>query len=128
MTPHHVLIVDDDVDSRIVLRALLRSGGFGVSVARNGREALKWLEGRAPQDLPCAILLDLMMPVVCGEQFLDQWSDRPEAEAVPIVVVSAFPERMRAIGRKVQALVSKPIELGKVMRAVSQHCVRACTP
>jgi signal transduction histidine kinase/CheY-like chemotaxis protein len=81
-----VLIVDDEADVRGVVKATVESAGMRSAEAANGREALQWLESNAP---PALILLDLMMPVMDGFEFLekirkvDRWSD------IPTVVLTA---------------------------------------
>jgi CheY-like chemotaxis protein len=81
-----VLIVDDEADVRGVVKATVEAAGMKSAEAGNGREALQWLESNAP---PALILLDLMMPVMDGFEFLekirkvDRWSD------VPTVVLTA---------------------------------------
>src|SRR5262249_55915041 len=68
-----VLVVEDDAATRGALVALLGQQGYATAGARNGAEALAYLRAHAP---PRVILLDLMMPVMDGQQFL--WARRGE--------------------------------------------------
>src|SRR5439155_7067879 len=61
-----VLVVEDDFDLRDALVPILEYEGHRVVSAANGREALDWLHAMPP---PSLILLDLMMPVMNGEEF-----------------------------------------------------------
>src|SRR5688572_21928179 len=81
----HVLIVDDEYDSRTMLATLLECEGFGVVTAANGREAL----AKARKQHPCVILLDVMMPVMTGEQFRAVQMRDSVLRDIPVVVVSA---------------------------------------
>ena len=63
---HHILIVDDEPDVRLVLQDLFTSRGYQVSEAADGKEALKLLETEAP-DL---ILSDYRMPEMDGIELL----------------------------------------------------------
>src|SRR5690606_16492213 len=62
-----MLVVEADVDVRETLEDILESEGYTVTTAANGQEALERLSGAA---LPCVVLLDLMMPVMNGREFL----------------------------------------------------------
>src|SRR5689334_25425820 len=74
-----VLVVDDDADIRGAVQLLLRTAGFEVVAARNGREALQLLDSEEPG----LIVLDLMMPEMDGWDFLAH----AETNA-PVIVVS----------------------------------------
>src|SRR4051812_20813559 len=63
---HMVLIVDDDEDVREAVRDLVGMKGYRVEEARDGEQALALLERT---EVPCIILLDLVMPVMDGWQF-----------------------------------------------------------
>jgi GAF domain-containing protein/CheY-like chemotaxis protein/HAMP domain-containing protein len=81
-----VLVVEDDADTREMMRHTIAKMGLAVAEAANGRRALGWLGEHAP---PAIILLDLMMPEMDGFEFLDALSARPEWHEIPIVVVTA---------------------------------------
>lgn len=104
-----ILVVDDDEAIRESLSDCLRDEGFEVVCARNGAEALASLEA---MESPIVILLDLMMPVMSGWEFLEvvQASDR--LSAIPIIVVSA----MCAPGAR--ACIEKPVDLDRLLEAV----------
>jgi GAF domain-containing protein/DNA-binding response OmpR family regulator/HAMP domain-containing protein len=81
-----VLVVEDDADTREMMRHTIQKMGLAVAEAVNGRHALGWLGEHAP---PAMILLDLMMPEMDGFEFLDALSAHPEWHEIPIVVVTA---------------------------------------
>jgi CheY-like chemotaxis protein len=83
-TARRVLVVEDDADQRRRLRALLEKDGWAVDEAADGREALDRL---APP--PSLILLDLLMPVMDGFEFLACLRERADARSVPVVVLTA---------------------------------------
>jgi CheY-like chemotaxis protein len=80
-----VLLVDDDDNAREITGKTLESHGLEVIHASNGTQALEILE----QVLPQIILLDLMMPVMDGFEFLEAMKERPEWRAVPVIVITA---------------------------------------
>jgi CheY-like chemotaxis protein len=79
-----VLVVDDDADLRRRLRGLLEKDGWVVDEAADGREALDRLSAR-----PSLVLLDLLMPVMDGFEFLAEFRKHDEYRAVPVVVLTA---------------------------------------
>jgi CheY-like chemotaxis protein/anti-sigma regulatory factor (Ser/Thr protein kinase) len=81
----HALVVDDMEENREVLRRALEQEGWQVSEAGNGREALEKLAEQAPS----LILLDLMMPVMDGFEFVLEMHKLDAAADIPIVVVTA---------------------------------------
>src|SRR5690606_28206772 len=87
-----ILVVEDDADIREVLREVLEVEGFTVRTADNGKVGLEALEeiGR-----PCLILLDLMMPVMNGLEFLAALRARSAPRSPPVVIVSAYSDIAR---------------------------------
>jgi CheY-like chemotaxis protein len=119
MTEHRtsILVVDDDDDIRFDLRQVLEDEGYHVMTARHGKEALERLrEG----DRPCLILLDLMMPVMDGTEFLEHQRGDPAIANVPVVVVTAFVDR--AGGLHTAGLIPKPVEIDPLLSTVRTHC------
>jgi signal transduction histidine kinase/DNA-binding response OmpR family regulator len=81
----HALVVDDKAENRELLRRVLEMEDWHVSEARNGREAL----GEVEREPPSLILLDLMMPVMDGFDFVLAMNKRRAPNQIPIVVVTA---------------------------------------
>ena len=81
----HALVVDDKSENREVLRRALESEGWQVSEAENGRVAL----AKVAEQAPSLILLDLMMPVMDGFEFVMEMRKLDNSWAIPIVVVTA---------------------------------------
>ncbi len=79
-----ILVVDDELDIRMVLEEILRGQDFDVETAENGEEALKKLE-RNSYDL---MVLDIMMPVMDGYQLLENLSDEIKAK-MPVIMLTA---------------------------------------
>jgi CheY-like chemotaxis protein len=111
-----VLVVEDDTDTRELIAEVLREDGYCVVGAANGRVALDVLE-REPSP-PSMILLDLMMPVMSGWEFLDARAASKRLAQVPVLVLSADPARELAAKHRVVAIIGKPFDLIHLLRHV----------
>ncbi len=102
----HALVVDDIPENREVLRRSLEQEGWQVSEAENGQVALDKLAEQAPS----LILLDLMMPVMDGFEFVMEMHKLESSAAIPIVVVTAKDineEDRRRLDGNVMGLIEK---------------------
>jgi CheY-like chemotaxis protein len=107
-----VLIVDDDPDVSDVLREIVDTYGYQAFVTNSAKEAAAILAKEKIR----LILLDLAMPGITGDQFLE--FIRKQGFQVPVVVVSAHVDEereksLRAAG--ISGIVKKPFEVGQVI-------------
>ena len=83
----HILIVDDQLGIRLLLKEVFTQEGYEVSLAANGYEALEIIEGAYKID---GVLLDMKIPGMDGIQILklikEQWSD------IPVMMMTAYGE------------------------------------
>jgi len=111
-----VLVVDDDPDILQTLALCLSTEGYRVLMAANGREALEVVG----KERPACILLDLMMPVMDGWQFVGELDSRGKRPA-PLLILSAdravqgHAQKLRA-----DAYLAKPFDLDELLGKVSQ--------
>ena len=114
---HRILIVDDDLHIREVIRVALRKAGMTVFEARDGKEALTRFAG----DRPDLIVLDIGMPEFDG---LDVCREIRKSSDVPILFLSARDDEIdRVLGLEIGGddYVTKPFsprELVARIRAV----------
>ena len=80
-----ILAVDDDTQLTQLLQLVFESRGFGVTIANSGEQALEALEN----ELPEAILLDLMMPGMSGQEVCMQIRANPRTSNIPIIILTA---------------------------------------
>ena len=117
-----VLVVEDDFDLRDALVPILEYEGHRVVSAANGKEALERLQTMPP---PSLILLDLMMPVMDGEEFRARQLRDPTLASIPVVVVSAHAsaeERAALLGAA--GCVKKPFEIEDLLEQVRRSSRR----
>ncbi len=121
MNKESILIVDDDPKMIKLIQANLRARDYLVSIARDGDEALEFLE----KELPDLIILDLLMPKLDGREVcrrLRQWSN------TPIIVVSALGQ----MGDKINCLelgaddyINKPFSIDELIARIKAVLRRA---
>ena len=115
-----MLIVEDDADSRIMLATILTMQGYETVTAANGAEGL----ALARQQRPCLILLDLMMPIMNGEQFRDAQLADPTLRDVPVIVLTARYDGERTAQRlHAASCIVKPLNVSQVVSEVAAHCL-----
>jgi CheY-like chemotaxis protein len=116
-----ILVVDDDASIREALTEILADEGYAVTTATNGAEALTLL--RPPADFrPCVILLDLMMPVMSGQEFYAEQQRDPALARIPIVVISADGNLALKAAAFGGLFLSKPVRLETVLGVLDQLC------
>jgi two-component system, chemotaxis family, chemotaxis protein CheY len=110
-----VLIIDNDPDLLEATRFALENEGFGIETARHGQEALQRLR---VDTRPAVVLLDLMMPVMNGWQFLEEVAKDPSLKTIPVVVLTAA-ARVEVSGAV--EVLQKPVDLGLLIEVVARH-------
>ncbi len=114
-----VLVVDDDPQVAVIVRAVLEAAGFEASISHNGADCLAAIETR----LPDLIILDVAMPVMDGIEVLRAIRGRPETRNLPVIVLSARTEDLDvAVGRAAGAdlYLTKPFTSEELVTATKQ--------
>src|SRR4051812_5222654 len=107
------MVVEDDGDIRESMQSVLETEGYHVSTASNGREALDRL--KAARQAPALILLDLMMPIMDGWEFLKEREKEKTIQKIPVVVVSALSNGVVRNDHSTVGFLRKPIELESLL-------------
>lgn len=113
-----LLVVDDEPNLLRAVAACLKAGGYDVSTARSGREALLKLAGTVP-DL---IVSDIRMPGIDGYQLARQLRGSPRTALVPVVFLTAKDEtadRIEGFRAGVDAYLTKPFEPEELIAVVN---------
>lgn len=112
-----ILVVDDDEAIREVLKMSLEMEGYPVMTATNGKEALDILSRSPNQGL---ILLDLMMPVMNGWEFVEEFQKVEKYSNIPIILISAYSERAKNLPA-IQEVFSKPMNFNTLLDRVKSY-------
>lgn len=119
MNPKKVLVIEDDPDIRKNMQLLLELEGYEVLSATNGLEAWELLQ--ATSDLPSAILLDLMMPIMDGFEFREKQKQDPRLAAIPVAIMTADGRiEEKQIRCSAKAALKKPADIDSILSLVNE--------
>jgi len=117
-----VLVIEDDPDIRESVVSLIQTEAPWVQVtsAGDGMEALELIEDAGA---PCLALLDIMMPVMNGLEFLDALRERGLATDMHVVLVSGYVQLAKHVQYPgVTGLLPKPFRAADLLAVVRRHC------
>lgn len=108
----HILVIDDDIHISAMLFEILSKEGYKVSRAYSGTESILFLSNQTP-DL---ILLDLMLPGLCGEEVLEKINE------VPVIVLSAksdINDKVNLFLSGAADYITKPFDTNELLARIS---------
>jgi DNA-binding response OmpR family regulator len=118
-----VLLVEDDADIREALVDFLESEGFQIECASNGEEGLVFLRDQVKAASIGLILLDMMMPIKDGAQFLSEQRSDQAIKSIPVVLMSADPRASQKTGGiAADGYLKKPVEIDDLLNTVKRYC------
>ena|SRR5581483_375001 len=120
-----VLVVEDSEVIRRVLSLILQGEGYQVAQADGGHAAL----ALARQTHLDAVTLDLSLPDLDGREVLRKLKEDPRTRAIPVVVISAFPEGLTDVERRLAAqVIVKPFDVDDLLASVGRAVSGAAPP
>ncbi|MBC7692421.1 MAG: response regulator [Methylotenera sp.] len=115
-----IFVIEDDRDIREAFVSILESEGYGVESFADGQKAIDRLY-TAPE--PCLILLDMMMPIMNGEEFMEHFHKLPATILpIPVFLVSATSNAKHSGKMGCKGFVKKPIDLNALLMMVGEFC------
>jgi CheY-like chemotaxis protein len=117
---HRILVVEDEPENRLFIGLMLRTEGFEVLEAEDGRAALELLESGTRPDI---ILLDVMMPELNGWEVFERLRAHPEWSRIPVVMLTALAQRTdveRAVKLGVDGYLTKPFEPADLIHKIEE--------
>ena len=116
-----ILVADDNLPSRELMRELLEASGHLVLEASSGHEALELIRRNPPE----LVFLDLQMPVLHGFCVIRELRSDDRFRRLPVVAVTAsamLGDRERAIAAGFDSYIAKPINLSEVRKQAEIFC------
>ena len=121
----HILVVDDDNVNRVMAKAVLEKGGFRVTEAKDGLEALEQVQGASDIQL---MVLDLDMPQMGGAEVLERVRHAKATAALPVIVLTGSESsatEVEVMDRGADDYVRKPIDGPRFVARVKAALRRA---
>ena len=115
----HILVVDDDMDTREIIRMRFEQAGYRVSLAQDGFEAVEFARDIRPD----VIIMDVMMPRLNGYKASRLIKFDPKSEGIPIFMLSArTTQKDKKLGEEagVRAYMVKPFDVERLFRLVEE--------
>ena len=118
----HILVVDDDKHTRMLLKAILQGEKYTVTTANNGEEALEVLD-REHIDL---VVLDIMMPKLDGYKFTEMVRESDNAMPILMVTAKTLPaDEKKGFLVGTDDYITKPIDKDKLLLRIKALLRRA---
>jgi two-component system sensor histidine kinase/response regulator len=111
-----ILVVDDSPDNLFLIQATLEDDGYEITLAEDGRTALKLVD----QVLPDLILLDVMMPEMDGYEVTERIRQNPNLPYIPILLITAHERSSVVKGLDIGAddFIRKPVDIDELLARV----------
>lgn len=113
----HVLVVEVDNFLAAIITDVLVEAGHRVEVTGNSCDVLEWLRA----DWPDVIILDLVLPVVSGWEFIERYRSVSEGKAIPAIALSDPTSRPESADLlNVRRFITKPFDVDDFVQAVGE--------
>ena len=116
-----ILVVEDNERNMKLVRELLEATGYRAIEAATGSQALDL----AREHRPDLVLMDIRLPDIDGVEALSRLRADDRTASIPVLAVTAQAmqgDRERCLAAGFDGYLSKPIDVGQLLEAVSRHC------
>ena len=110
------MIIEDDEDLHLIYRLYLQGESYEIVEAGNGKEGLELAE----REKPDLIILDMIMPVMDGEEFIEKLRFEKKRFDIPIIIASVndkIPPRLIEAG-KIKTVLKKPFPIKVLLQEI----------
>jgi DNA-binding response OmpR family regulator len=121
--PENILVVEDEETTASLILYKLTNSGYQATIVRDGIQALESLKTSRP-DL---IILDLMMPLMSGREFLIALRKESEYAAIPVIILSARTlekDVLEGLALGADDFMKKPFSPSELVARVKTHLAR----
>ncbi len=118
-----ILVTDDSLLNRKLIRDILKSAGHEVIEASDGLEGIN----KAKEELPDLILMDIHMPNMDGITAMKKIREIPELKETPVIAITAYAmkgDRKKIIAEGFDDYIPKPVSIKDLIDKVS-HCIKS---
>jgi len=118
-----ILYVEDNQDNRLLVQRVLAANGYTIDEAKNGQEALDYLNAKSPN----LILMDISMPDMDGYALTAKIKAMPEFAKTPIIAMTANVmrgDRERSLEAGCDGYIQKPIDIDTLAQQVERYIKR----
>jgi DNA-binding response OmpR family regulator len=116
--PKTILIVDDSIELRVILKMRFEMEGYGVLEAENGRSGV----ATARREVPDLVVTDYAMPEMDGLKTAALLKQGSRTGAIPVLMLSSYPftrSMIREMDRlRIDAFMPKPFDLSRLMQCI----------
>jgi two-component system cell cycle response regulator DivK len=116
-----ILVVEDNERNMKLVRELLEATGYRSIEAATGSQAIDL----AREHRPDLVLMDIRLPDIDGVEALSRLRADDRTASIPVLAVTAqamHGDRERCLAAGFDGYLSKPIDVGQLLEAVSRHC------
>ena len=120
MSSRHVLVVDDSPTGRAAAMNLLKKGGYQVTTAVDGEDALEQIAAAPPP----LVVLDIVLPKMNGYQVLRQLRSSEATRGIKVILVSSKSQesdRFWGLKQGADEYIAKPYQDATLLAAVAKH-------
>jgi DNA-binding response OmpR family regulator len=112
-----ILIIEDDLDSQLLMGECLGYENYEVFLAGHGNEALNVV---AVKGLPDLIIMDLSLPFITPKDFLEKFRKQQTAKKIPVLIISGKSDIVEQVEQlKANGYLSKPIDIDNLYEKVA---------
>jgi DNA-binding response OmpR family regulator len=115
-----VLIIDDDVSIRAMLKIILQGEGVSISTARNGEDGLRIVN----EEHPNLVILDINMPGISGFQVCERIKSQMATREIPVIfhsVNSRIVDKEKGASLGAAGYLLKPVHPEELLKAVRSY-------
>jgi len=114
-----ILVIDDDRDTRTILKTLFDRRGYSTAVAHDGHEAMQQMRDGLR---PAVIILDLALGAFSGFAFREEQLKDSQLAAIPVIVQSGIYD-VKAAAEQIGAVAyfHKPLDVEKMLATIPAH-------
>ena len=113
---YNVLVIDDNEDILLMLKAMLQYHGFHVSIKENAIEVSSFIE----RLLPDVIVMDMLLSGADGREVCKEIKNNPAIATIPVIMISALPEAGEScMNAGANYFIGKPFEMKEIVQTVS---------